>query len=73
VAGVILGSALGHGATHVLGLWLASSGSWPLTGLAWVAGEAVLAATVLALGAVTCLIPAAQAYLSDPASLLSKR
>jgi putative ABC transport system permease protein len=73
VAGVILGSALGHGATHVLGLWLASSGSWPLTGLVWVAGEAVLAATVLALGALTCLVPAAQAYLSDPASLLSKR
>jgi putative ABC transport system permease protein len=73
LAGVILGLALGHGATHALGLWLAGSGSWPLTGLTWVAGEAVLAGTVLAAGAITCLVPAAQAYSSDPASLLAKR
>jgi putative ABC transport system permease protein len=73
VAGVILGLALGHGATHVLGLWLARNGSWPLTGLTWVAGEAVLAGAVLAAGALTCLVPAVQAYFSDPASLLAKR
>ncbi|MBL0142822.1 MAG: ABC transporter permease [Betaproteobacteria bacterium] len=73
MAGVILGLALGHGATHVLGLWLARSGSWPLTGLTWVAGEAVLAAAVLAIGALTCLVPAIQAYFTDPANLLSKR
>jgi putative ABC transport system permease protein len=73
VAGVILGLALGHGATHALGLWLAGAGSWPLTGLSWVAGEAVLAAAVLAIGALTCLVPAVQAYFSDPASLLAKR
>ncbi len=73
VAGVILGLALGHGATHALGLWLAGSGSWPLTGLAWVGGEAVLAGAVLAIGALTCLVPALQAYSSDPASLLAKR
>jgi len=73
VAGVILGLALGHGATHALGLWLAGAGSWSLTGLAWVEGEAVLAAAVLAIGALTCLVPAAQAYFSDPASLLAKR
>jgi putative ABC transport system permease protein len=73
LAGVILGLALGHGAAHALGLWLAKSGSWPLTGLAWVAGEAVLAGAVLAAGALTCLVPAVQAYFSDPASLLAKR
>jgi len=73
VAGVILGLALGHGAAHALGLWLAGAGSWPLTGLVWVDGEAALVATVLATGALTCLVPAVQAYSSDPASLLAKR
>lgn len=73
VAGAILGSALGHGATHVLGLWLASSGTWPLTGLMWVPEEGLLAAAVLAIGAATCVVPAVQAYSSDPASLLAKR
>ena len=73
IAGVILGSALGHGATHALGLWLAGSGSWPLTGLMWVPEEALLAAGVVAIGALTCLAPAVQAYSSDPASLLARR
>lgn len=73
LAGVILGLASGHVATHALGLWLAGSGSLPFTGLTWVAGEVILAATVLAVGALTCLVPAVQAYFSDPASLLAKR
>lgn len=73
VAGVILGSALGHGATHALGLWLATSGAWHLSGLVWVPGEATLAAAVVGIGALTCLVPAVQAYWSDPASLLAKR
>lgn len=73
VAGVILGFAFGHGAAHALGLWLANAGSWQLTGFAWVPGESALAAAVFAAGVLTCLIPAAQAYFSDPASLLAKR
>lgn len=73
VAGVILGLVLGHGTIHALGLWLAATGSWPLTGLDWVGGEAVLAAAVLVSGALACLVPAAQAYFSDPASVLAKR
>jgi putative ABC transport system permease protein len=73
VAGVILGLVLGHGATHGLGLWLSQSGSWSLTGLAWAPGEGLLVGVVLAAGALTCLVPAAQAYWSDPASLLAKR
>ncbi len=73
LAGVILGLALGHGAAHALGLWLAEAGSWPLTGLTWVAGEAILVGAVLAAGTLTCLVPAVQAYFSDPASLLAKR
>ncbi len=73
VTGVILGLALGHGAAHALGLRLAGAGSWPITGLTWAPGEAVLAVAVLAIGALTCLVPAIQAYFSDPASLLAKR
>jgi len=73
VSGVILGLALGHGAAHALGLRLAQSGSWPLAGLAWAPGEAMLVAAVFAGGFATCLVPAVQAYLSDPASLLAKR
>ncbi len=73
VAGVILGLALGHGAAHALGLWLAQAGSWPVTGWAWAPGEAILVAAVFAGGIATCLVPAVQAYLSDPASLLTKR
>lgn len=73
VSGVILGLALGHAAVHGLGLWLAQSGSWPLTGLAWAPGETALVGAVFGLGALTCLVPAAQAYLSDPATLLAKR
>jgi len=73
LTGVILGLAFGHGAAHAFGLWLAQSGSWPLSGLAWAPGEAVLVAVVFAGGIATCLVPAVQAYLSDPASLLAKR
>ena len=73
LAGVILGFALGHGAAHALGWWLAGAASWPVTGLTWAPGEAVLAAAVLAFGALTCLAPAWQAYFSDPASLLARR
>jgi len=73
LAGVILGFALGHGAAHALGLWLAEAASWPVSGLVWAPGETVLAAAVLAIGALTCLAPAWQAYFSDPASLLARR
>jgi putative ABC transport system permease protein len=73
VAGAILGLAFGHGAVEVLGQWLARSGSWPLTGFTWVAGEPALIAAVIGIGMLTCLVPAVQAYSSDPASLLAKR
>jgi putative ABC transport system permease protein len=69
-AGAILGLALGHGAAEAIGRWLARSQSWGITGLAWESSEAVLALAVLALGALTCLIPAIQAYRRDPANTL---
>jgi putative ABC transport system permease protein len=73
LGGVILGLVVGHGAVEALGVWLGRSGAWPLTGLIWVGGEAVLVAAVFAAGLFTCLVPALQAYASDPATLLAKR
>ena len=72
-AGSILGLLLGHVAVEGLGRWLQSAGGWPLTGLAWAPGELVLLAAVVGVGALTCLLPAWQAYRSDPAALLDAR
>lgn len=72
VSGVILGLAFGHVATEAAGLWLARTGSWSITGWTWQAAEGALAAAVLAAGALTCLLPAIQAYARDPALLLKR-
>jgi len=68
--GAILGLALGHAAAEAIGRWLAVSQSWSITGLAWEPAEATLMALVVALGVVTCVIPAVQAYRRDPATVL---
>lgn len=73
VGGSILGLLLGHAAVEGLGRWLQASGGWPLTGLAWAPGEVVLVAAVVGIGAVSCLLPAWQAYRSDAAALLDAR
>lgn len=73
LAGSILGLALGHAAVEALGAWLQASGGWPLTGWTWVPGEVVLVGLVVGLGALSCLLPAWQAYRSDPAALLDAR
>jgi putative ABC transport system permease protein len=72
VVGVILGLALGHAATEALGIWIARSNPWSMTGLAWDPAEAWVVLTVLAAGALTCLLPAFQAYRRDPAILLKR-
>lgn len=72
VAGVILGLALGHAATELLGRWIAGTHPWSLTGLAWERAEAGVALAVVLAGFLTCLIPAAQAYRRDPAILLKR-
>ena len=73
VAGVILGFVMGHAAVEILGLKLEAMGSWPMTGRTGVAQEAWLAMIVLGAGVVTCLLPAIQAYSTDPAKLLARR
>jgi putative ABC transport system permease protein len=72
VAGAILGLALGHAATEALGIWIARSNPWAITGLAWDPAEAWVILAVLAAGALTCLAPAIQAYRRDPAILLKR-
>jgi putative ABC transport system permease protein len=72
VAGVILGFGLGHGATEALGRWLARTQPWSITGLAWEPAELGIAVLVLAGGLATCLVPAIQAYVRDPALLLKR-
>ncbi len=72
IAGVILGFALGHGATELLGRWLAATRSWSITGLAWEPAEFTIAVAVIAAGIATSLIPAFQAYRRDPAILLKR-
>ena len=72
IAGVILGLILGHSAAEALGMWIANTGSWTITGLAWEPDEAWIVLAVLAAGAVTCLVPALQAYSRDPALLLKR-
>jgi putative ABC transport system permease protein len=72
VAGVILGLALGHGAMEALGIWIARTNPWSMTGLAWDPAEAWVVMAVLAAGALTCLLPAFQAYRRDPAIFLKR-
>jgi putative ABC transport system permease protein len=72
VAGAILGLALGHAATEALGNWIARTNPWSITGLAWDPAEAWVVLAVLAAGALTCLLPAIQAYRRDPAMLLKR-
>jgi putative ABC transport system permease protein len=72
VAGAILGLALGHAATGVLGGWIARSNGWSVTGLTWDPAEGWIVLAVLAAGALTCLLPAIQAYRRDPAMLLKR-
>jgi putative ABC transport system permease protein len=69
-AGAILGLALGHAAAEAIGRWLAHSQSWSVTGFAWEPAEAILLVLIMVVGAATCAIPALQAYVRDPATVL---
>lgn len=73
LTGSILGLALGHATVEALGAWSLASGGWALTGMAWVAGEFVLVGCVVGLGGISCLLPAWQAYRSNPTAILDSR
>jgi putative ABC transport system permease protein len=70
--GALIGVALGHALASALGLWLQSQQQYPVTGLAWSAGELWLAAAALAVGALAALIPAWRAYRTDVSRTLAQ-
>src|SRR5687767_5647276 len=62
LAGALLGLALGHAMTSVLGAWLESQQQHPVTGLAFRVEELWVLVVALAVGLAASLIPAWRAY-----------
>jgi putative ABC transport system permease protein len=71
--GTVLGLALGHGLTHLLGLALASQRSLAVTGLGWTPWHAALLAGVPLLALLAAAGPAWRAARLDVTRLLQTR
>ena len=71
LAGALLGLALGHALTGVLGNWLAAEQGIVLTGFTWLGEELALLALALLVGILASLLPAWIAYRTDIAKTLS--
>lgn len=69
----ILGLALGHGLTALVGSILEARQSLPLSGWTWVPAEGAVIAAALATALVSALIPAASAYRVEAAHMLNTR
>ncbi|ANM29349.1 hypothetical protein ABI59_06710 [Acidobacteria bacterium Mor1] len=72
LAGTLLGMALGHLATEILGGWTREARQMELTGALWVPRELWLVLLAPAVGVVAALIPAIQAYRTDIARTLTR-
>jgi putative ABC transport system permease protein len=70
--GAIVGLALGHLLTELLGLALKSANQPEVTGWMWHPGELWLIALALAVGVVAALLPAWRAYRADIAGTLAR-
>lgn len=70
--GAVLGLALGHALTEILGHALKAAQQVSVTGLAWVTEELWLVAIALAVGVVAALLPAWKAYRTDIAHTLAR-
>jgi putative ABC transport system permease protein len=71
--GVVLGLALGHVLTEVLGGLLQASQRVYVTGWTVVPGELALVSAALAFGVLSALLPAVMAYRTDIAGVLARR
>lgn len=69
--GTVVGLVLGHVATAVLGAWLAEAQQLELTAWTWAPGEWWLIVLAAAVGLLSALIPAIQAYRTDIAHTLA--
>ena len=70
--GALLGLALGHALTEVLGHALKAAQQVSVTGRVWVAEELWLIGIALAVGVVAALLPAWRAYRTDIAHTLAR-
>ncbi len=70
--GAVLGLALGHALTEVLGHALKAAQQVSVTGRVWVAEELWLIGIALAVGVVAALLPAWRAYRTDIAHTLAR-
>jgi putative ABC transport system permease protein len=70
--GAVLGIALGHVLTGVLGYALAQARQVTVTGMAWVNAELWLLVLALGVGVVAALLPAWRAYRTDVAATLAR-
>jgi putative ABC transport system permease protein len=73
VIAAVLGLALGHGVTQLVGSILEARQSLPLTGWYWVPAEGAVLAAAIATALLAALIPAASAYRVEAAHLLNSR
>lgn len=69
----VLGLALGHGLTALVGAALAAQQSMPVSGAVWVADEALVPMAAVLTAGLAALIPAVSAYRVDVAQLLQRR
>jgi len=71
IAGIIVGLFVAHGGMELLGHWLGDGQGLTITGWVWTNDEFLLITGLLAVGSLTALIPAWQAYRTDVARILS--
>ena len=70
--GVLIGLLLGHALATVLGAWLESQQSYPVTGLEWRPEETWVAGIALAVGVLAAVLPAWRAYRTDVSRTLAQ-